>query len=154
MANTYTQMNVHAVFAVKGRQNLLTDNFRKELFRYISGILKNNKQFSLAVNGYKDHVHIFFELHPTTSLSDIIRIVKTNSSKWINENNFTKGKFNWQKGYGAFSYSKSQRNNVIKYIMQQEKHHQKQTFREEYFELLEKFEIQFDSKYIFEFYNK
>lgn len=153
MANTYTQINIHAIFAVKGRENLLTNNFRIDLFKYITGILKNNKQFSLAVNGYKDHVHIFFELNPTTSLSEIIRIVKTNSSKWINENRFIKGKFSWQKGYGAFSYSRSQRDNVIKYIIKQEDHHGKTTFREEYLDLLQKFEIDFEDHYVFEFYD-
>ena len=153
MANTYTQVNIHVVFSVKGIENMLTDNFRNELFKYISGILNNSKQFSLAVNGYKDHVHLFFEMHPTTALSDIIRMVKSNSSKWINEQKIVRGKFSWQAGYGAFSYSKSQRNNVIKYIMQQEEHHRKQTFREEYLELLEKFEIKFDNNYVFEFYD-
>ncbi|MDA3904560.1 MAG: IS200/IS605 family transposase [Bacteroidales bacterium] len=153
MANTYTQINIHAIFSVKGRENLLTNNFRTELFKYIAGILKNNKQFSLAVNGYKDHVHIFFELHPTTSLSEIIKIVKTNSSKWINENRFVKGKFSWQEGYGAFSYSHSQRDDVIKYIIKQEEHHKKLTFKEEYLELLQKFEIAFDDHYVFEFYD-
>lgn len=153
MANTYTQINIHAVFSVKGRENLLMENFKDELFKYISGILNNNKQFSLAVNGYKDHVHLFFELHPTTALSDIMRIVKTNSSKWINEKRFIRGKFSWQKGYGAFSYSKSQRDNVIKYIMQQETHHKKQTFRDEYLNLLKKFDIKFDDHYVFEFYD-
>ncbi len=153
MANTYTQINIHVVFSVKGRENIITAKFKSELFKYISGILNNTKQFSLAVNGYKDHVHLFFEMHPTTALSDIIRIVKTNSSKWINERKFVKGKFRWQEGYGAFSYSKSQRNNVIKYIMQQEKHHREKTFREEYLELLKKFDIKFDNHYVFEFYD-
>jgi REP element-mobilizing transposase RayT len=153
MANTYTQINIHVVFSVKGRENIITAKFKSELFKYISGILNNTKQFSLAVNGYKDHVHLFFEMHPTTALSDIIRIVKTNSSKWINERKFVKGKFRWQEGYGAFSYSKSQRNNVIKYIMQQEKHHREKTFREEYLKLLKKFDIKFDNHYVFEFYD-
>ena len=153
MANTYTQMNVHAVFSVKGRKNMLTDNFKGELFKYISGILNNNKQYSLAVNGYKDHVHIFFELHPTKAVSDIIRVVKTNSSKWINENKFVKGKFNWQSGYGAFTYSKSQRDNVINYIKNQEKHHAKSSFKDEYLELLQKFEIDYKDAYLFEFYD-
>lgn len=153
MANTYTQLNIHAVFSVLGRQNLLSDKLRPELFKYISGILKNSKQFPLAVNGYKDHVHVFFELHPTTSVSEIIQIVKTNSSKWINENKFLARKFNWQKGYGAFSYSRSQRNNVINYITNQEKHHAKSSFKEEYLELLQKFEIDYNDAYLFEFYN-
>jgi len=153
MANTYTQINIHAIFSIKGRENIITQNFREDLFKYISGILNQNKQYSLAVNGYKDHVHLFFELHPTKALADIIRIVKTNSSKWINENRFVKGKFAWQEGYGAFSHSRSQRDDVIKYIMNQEKHHGKRTFREEYLDLLEKFKIDFDDHYVFEFYD-
>lgn len=152
MANTYTQINIHAVFAVKGRQNLLVDKFREDLFKYISGILKNTGQYPLAVNGYKEHVHIFFELHPSSSISDIMRDVKANSSKWINENSFVVGKFAWQEGYGGFSYSRSQRDNVINYIINQEKHHAKSTFREEYLELLRKFEIDFKDEYVFEFY--
>jgi REP element-mobilizing transposase RayT len=106
----------------------------------------------LAVNGYKDHVHAFFELNPSLALSDVMRDIKTNSSKWINEHHFVQGHFSWQKGYGAFSYARSQRNNVIKYIMNQEKHHSKKTFREEYLELLEKFEIPFENNYVFEFF--
>ncbi len=154
MANTYTQINIHAVFSIKGRANLLKKSFRGDLFKYIFGILKNNKQYPLAVNGYKDHVHIFFELHPTTSISEILRIVKTNSSKWINQNSYVNGKFSWQEGYGAFSYSRSQRDNVIQYIVKQEEHHEKRTFKEEYLDLLQKFEIKFDNHYVFEFYDK
>jgi REP element-mobilizing transposase RayT len=153
MANTYTQINIHGVFAVKGRENILADNLRSDLFKYISGILVNKKHFPLAVNGYKDHVHIFFELHPTVSISDIMRDVKNNSSKWINENKLVKGHFNWQEGYGAFSYSRSQRDNVIKYIMKQEKHHAKKPFKDEYMNLLKKFEIKFEENYVFEFYD-
>jgi REP element-mobilizing transposase RayT len=152
MANTYTQINIHAVFAVKGRQNLLSEKYRSDLFRYISGILKNNGQYTLAVNGYKDHVHIFFELNPTSSISDMMREVKANSSKWINDNKLVVGKFSWQEGYGGFSYSRSQRDNVINYITNQETHHAKTTFREEYLELLRKFEIEFRDEYVFEFY--
>lgn len=146
-------MNVHAIFSVKSRDSFLTKNFREDLFKYIAGILNNSNQFSLAVNGHKDHVHVFFELHPTTALSDVIRIVKTNSSKWINKNHFVRGKFEWQEGYGAFSYSKSQRNRVIQYIINQEEHHSKKTFRHEYLNLLKKFEIEFDDHYVFEFYD-
>jgi REP element-mobilizing transposase RayT len=152
MANTYTQFNVHAIFTVKGRENLITSHFSNDLHKYIAGIINNTKNFSLAVNGYKDHVHTFFELHPTNSVSDVLEVVKTNSSKWINQNKFVKGHFNWQKGYGAFSYSRSQRDSVIKYIINQEKHHSKMTFREEYLELLKKFQIPFDERYLFEFY--
>ena len=153
MANTYTQINIHAIFAVHSRENILFLKYRNELYKYISGILNHNKQFSLAVNGDRDHVHVFFEMHPTIALSDVIRIVKSNSSKWINDRNFVKGRFSWQEGYGAFSYSRSQRNKVIKYIMNQEKHHNKRTFREEYLNLLKKFQIDFDDHYVFEFYD-
>ena len=152
MANTYTQLNMHVVFSVKGRENFLLNTFRDDLFKYISGILNKLEQYPLAVNGYKDHVHLFFEIQPTKSLSEIIRIVKSNSSKWINEENCIRGKFSWQEGYGGFSYSRSQRNNVIQYIIKQEEHHNKRTFREEYLELLKLFEIDFNDQYIFEFY--
>jgi len=153
MANTYTQLNIHAVFAVKGRKNFLLDEFRPRLFEYISGILRNIGQFPLAVNGYKDHVHLFFELQPTKPVSDVMEVVKANSSKWINEQNFLSCKFQWQKGFGGFSYSRSRRNEVIHYIMTQEQHHKKKSFREEYLNLLEKFEIEFNEEYIFEFYD-
>jgi REP element-mobilizing transposase RayT len=152
MANTYTQINMHVVFSVKGRENILSVKIRPDIFKYISGILSNIEQFPLAVNGYKDHVHLFFEMQPTKSLSDIVRVVKTNSSKWINENRFIAGKFSWQEGYGGFSYSRSQRNNVIQYIIKQEEHHKEKTFREEYLQLLKLFEIDFDEQYVFEFY--
>jgi len=152
MANTYTQLNVQVVFAVKGRENFLLSRFKKELFEYISGILKGISQFPLAINGNKDHVHIFFEMNPTSSLSDVMEKVKANSSKWINSNKFVPGKFEWQRGYGGFTYSKSQRNDVIQYIMNQEKHHASKSFKEEYLEMLKKFEMEFDERYIFEFY--
>lgn len=153
MANTYTQINIHAIFSVKGRENIITNNFSDRLHEYIAGILKNTNNYSLAVNGYRDHVHIFFELNPTMSISDIMRDVKANSSKWINKNKFVKGHFAWQDGYGAFSYSRSQRNDVIKYIMSQENHHGQKTFREEYLQILDDFEIPFEGKYVFEFYD-
>jgi putative transposase len=152
MANTYTQLNVHAVFAVKGRGNYLDDSFKNNLHKYISGILKNLRQYPLSVGGYKDHLHIFYELNPDTSVSEVLEKVKSNSSKWINENKFVAGKFEWQRGYGGFTYARSQRNDVINYIMNQETHHQKRTFKEEYLELLKKFEIEFNEEYIFEFY--
>lgn len=153
MANTYTQINIHAIFSVQGRENFITTNFRDRLHQYIAGIITNSKNYSLAVNGYKDHVHIFFELNPVHSLSNVIKDVKANSSKWINEERFVKGHFSWQQGYGAFSYSRSQRDSVIKYIKAQEKHHAQKPFRDEYLELLRKFEIPFDDHYVFEFYD-
>jgi REP element-mobilizing transposase RayT len=152
MANTYTQLSTHVVFAVKGRENILPSDKRPEIFKYISGIVTNSNQFSLAVNGYKDHVHVFFEMNPSYALSDIVRIIKANSSKWINDNKIIPGKFAWQEGYGGFAYSRSHRDAVIKYIINQEKHHHKQTFREEYLNILKSFEINFNEQYIFEFY--
>ena len=151
MGNTYTQLNIHVVFTVKGKLNVLTDDFINRLFEYISGILTNLQHYPLAVGGYKDHVHIFFELNPKDSLSNIVQKVKANSSRWINENGFVAGRFEWQRGYGAFSYSKSQRNNVIHYIMRQKEHHSAKTFKEEYFEILKKFNIRFEDKYMFDF---
>ncbi len=153
MANTYSQLNIHCVFAVNGRQNIITKNFRDDLHRYMSGILKNDGSFPLAVNGWMDHIHVFFELPVTMAISDQMRMLKATSSKWINENKFVNGKFTWQEGYGAFSYSRSQRDSVIQYIINQEEHHKGQTFREEYLGLLKKFEIPFEDKYVFEFYD-
>ena len=152
MANTYTQINIHAVFAVKGRDNLLNDQFIHRLFEYISGILVHLDQFPLAVGGYKNHVHLFFGLNPDYSVADIMEKVKANSSKWINQNKFVPGHFEWQRGYSGFSYSRSQRNNVIQYIMKQEEHHRTKTFREEYMAMLKNFEIEFKDQYLFEFY--
>lgn len=153
MANTYSQINIHCVFAVKGRENLISEKLGDYLHRYMSGILKNDNAYPLAVGGWKDHVHVFFELHPDSKISDLMRMLKASSSKWINDNKFVLGKFRWQEGYGAFSYSRSQRNMVIKYIMNQEEHHKKQTFKEEYLALLRKFEIEFKDEYVFEFYD-
>ena len=153
MANTYSQINIHVVFAVKGRQNFITKDFRDQLHKHISVILKNDGSYPLAVGGWLDHVHAFFELPVTMKISDQVSRIKSQSSLWINESEFLKGKFQWQSGYGAFSYSRSQRDPVIKYIMNQEHHHRKKTFREEYLDLLEKFQIDFDDHYVFEFYD-
>ncbi len=153
MANSYTQINIHAIFSVKGRENIITRHFRDRLHEYLNGIINNQNNYSLAVNGYKDHVHLFFELKPSLALSDVIRDVKASSSKWINDNRFVLGHFSWQEGYGAFSYSRSQRDNVIKYIMEQEEHHSEKSFKEEYLGLLRKFEIPFEDNYVFEFYD-
>lgn len=153
MANTYSQVNIHAVFTVKGRQNFITKDFRDQLHKYLSVILKNDGSFPLAVGGWLDHIHAFFELPVTMTVSDQVSRIKSQSSLWINENHLIKGKFQWQSGYGAFSYSRSQRDPVIKYIMNQEQHHRKKTFREEYLGLLEKFQINFDDHYLFEFYD-
>lgn len=153
MANAYSQINIHCVFAVKGRENIISDSFRDDLHKYMSGILRNDNVFPLSIGGWRDHVHVFFELPTSLRVSDVMRDLKAISSKWINDNRFVKGKFQWQEGYGAFSYSRSQRNEVIQYIMNQEKHHQLKTFEEEYLDMLMKFEIEFKDEYVFDFYD-
>ena len=152
MANTYSQINIHSVFSVKGRENIITKNFRNELHSYMSGILKNDGSYPLAVGGWLDHVHVFYELPVTTSVANQMRMLKATSSKWINDQKLVKGKFSWQEGYAAFSYSHSQRNNVVQYIINQEEHHKKQSFKEEYLGMLNKFEIDFEENYVFDFY--
>ena len=154
MANTYSQIFIQFVFCVKGRHNFIHASKRIELEKYISGIVNNRKQKLLAIYANPDHVHLLVSFQNLDkSLSEIMRDVKAGSSKFINENKWFEGKFNWQEGYGAFSYSKSQVNQVCKYILNQEEHHKKVGFREEYFNILQKFEIDFDEKYLFEFYN-
>ncbi|HYM93703.1 MAG TPA: IS200/IS605 family transposase [Chitinophagaceae bacterium] len=152
MANTYSQISIHAVFAVKGRENIITNDWRDNLHKYISGIIKGTGATALAVGGWKDHVHIFFGMPVTMCIADFMSIVKANSSKWVNEQHFIKGKFQWQSGYGAFSYSRSQRNPVINYIMNQEEHHRIKSFKEEYLKMLSEFGVAYDEKYIFDFY--
>lgn len=149
MANTYTQIHVQFVFAVKFRNGLIHASFKEELYQYISGIIKANNHKLLAINGMPDHLHIFIGMRPTQSISDLLQDIKGSSSKWINEKKFLKVKFEWQEGYGAFSYSKSHVNNVINYIQNQENHHKKETFREEYLKFLNVFEIEYDERYIF-----
>ena len=150
MANTYSQINIHCVFAVQGRENIINKNFRDELHKYMHGILLNDNAYPLAIGGWRDHVHVFFELNPNTKISDLMRMLKSTSSKWINDNKLVLGKFNWQEGYGAFSYAHSQIKNVYQYILKQEEHHQKKTFKEEYLDFLQKFEIEYNEKYLFE----
>jgi putative transposase len=153
MPNTYSQISIHCVFAVKGRENCISKEWRDDLHQYITGIIKAEGAKSLAVGGWKDHIHIFFGMPVTITIADLLGKVKANSSRWINENKFVKGKFQWQAGYGAFSHSKSQRGDVIKYIMNQEEHHKRKTFREEYLKMLHDFDVEFDEKYLFEFYD-
>lgn len=150
MANTYSQIYIQIVFAVKGRQNLITKEKREELHKFITGIVSNREQKLLAIFAMPDHVHILVGMKPNIALSDLVRDIKAGSSKFINDSKWINGKFNWQEGYGAFSYSKSQLDNVIKYILNQEEHHKKQTFKQEYHSFLEKFEIKYDKKYLFE----
>ena len=149
MANTYTQIHVQAVLAVQNRESLIHKPFQEDLYKYITGILQGEGHKMLQVNGMPDHVHLLFGFRPTQSLSDLMRIVNSKSSKWINENHIKKAKFSWQAGYGAFSYSKSQVPRVIEYIRDQELHHLNKSFIEEYEDLLKAMDIIYDPKYIF-----
>ncbi len=149
MANTYTQIHIHTIFAVKKRASLIQKEWKDELYKYITGIIQKHDHKLLAINGVSDHIHLFFGMRPTQSLSDLMQDIKGNSSKWVNERKFTKQKFEWQEGYGAFSYSRSQAVKVIGYIKNQEAHHRTIRFMDEYKSFLEKFEISFDEKYVF-----
>ena len=150
MANTYTQIHVQFVFAVKYRNGLIIPSLKEELYQYISGIIKHHNHKLLAINGMPDHIHIFIGMRPTQSISDLMQDIKGSSSKWINEKKFLKVKFEWQEGYGAFSYGQSQLSRIVKYIDNQEIHHKKTTFLDEYITFLEKFEIDYSEKYIFQ----
>lgn len=150
MAGTFSQIYIQIVFAVKGRENLIGKQWNEELNKYIAGIIKGKEQKSIIVNGMSDHIHAFIGLRPAMAISDLVRDVKNNSTNFINEKEFVKGKFSCQDGYGAFSHSHSQIETVYKYILNQEAHHKKRTFREEYIDLLRKFEIKYDEKYLFE----
>ncbi len=153
MANTFSKIYIQVVFAIKGRQNLIKDNFKDEVYKYITGITRKKNQKLLAINGMPDHVHVFFGLNADMNLSNLVKDIKANSSRFINEKRFLNGKFSWQEGFGAFSYSHSHIVKVVKYILKQEAHHKKRTFREEYLELLEKFNVEYNPKYLFEFYD-
>ncbi len=150
MAGTFSQIYIQIVFAVKGRQNLIGKEWKDELHKYISGIITNKGQKSIIVNGVSDHVHIFVGLKPAMAISDLVRDIKNNSSNFINAKNFIKGRFMWQEGYGAFSYAHSQIEQVYNYILNQEEHHKKKSFKEEYLDFLQKFEIEYNEKYLFE----
>jgi len=153
MPGTFSQIYIQIVFSVKGRENLINDKWNKELHKYIAGIIKGKKQKPIIVNGMPDHIHAFIGLRPSMAISDLVRDVKNNSSNFINDHKFVKGKFAWQEGYGAFSYSQSHIGQVYNYILNQESHHKKKTFKEEYMEFLKKFDVPFDEKYLFEWYD-
>lgn len=152
MPGTYSQLYVQIVFAVKGRQNLIATSWKEELHKYIAGIIRGKDQKPIIVNGVGDHIHAFVGLRPAIPVSDLVRDMKNNSTNFINANNWVKGKFSWQEGYGAFSYGHSQIKQVYNYILNQELHHQKKTFKQEYLEFLNKFEVEYDERYLFEFY--
>jgi putative transposase len=152
MPNTYSQITIQLIFAVKNRDSMITPVFREPLHQYITGIIKNQNQKLLSINSVADHLHLLIGQTPNCCLSDLVREIKSESSRHINENKLSKCRFYWQEGFGAFSYSRSQRDTVIQYIVNQEKHHKKKTFREEYLDFLNKFEIEFKNEYLFEFF--
>ncbi|NMB80648.1 MAG: IS200/IS605 family transposase [Ignavibacteria bacterium] len=148
MANTFTQIYLHLVFAVQNRASLIQTEWKNELYKYITGIIQNNGHKLLAINGTSNHIHIAIGYKPHQLIPDLLLDIKANSSKWINEKKFVRGKFNWQAGYGAFSFSHSHIDPVVKYIQKQEQHHKKKTFKEEYVEMLVKYNVPYDEKYI------
>ena len=149
MANTYTQIHIHAVFAVKFRASVILPSWKVRLHKYITGIVQNNTHKMLSINSMPDHLHLFFGFRPTQSLSDLMRMVKGESSEWINNQKLTPSLFRWQEGYGAFSYARSQVSTVCRYIENQEAHHRRKTFLGEYKDFLRKFEVEYDERYIF-----
>jgi len=151
MADTYTQIYLQFVFAVKGRQSLIHNSWEEELYQYITGIVQNNGHKMLRINGMPDHLHIFIGYKPKQSIPDLIETIKTDSNHFIKRRKFCPFKFSWQNGYGAFSYSHSQLDMVINYIINQKEHHRQKTFKEEYLGLLKKFEINFKNEYVFDF---
>lgn len=150
MANTYHQVYIQVVFAVKYREAVIANEWKSKVFGVMGNLINETGCKTIIVNGVEDHVHCFLGLKPTVSISELMKTVKAKSSKYINDHNLTKSRFEWQEGYGAFSYSHSQIDSVYKYIANQEEHHKKQTFKKEYLEFLDKFEVPFDERYIFE----
>jgi REP element-mobilizing transposase RayT len=151
MANTFSQIYLQFVFAVKHRQNLIPNQHKEELHKYITALVQNRSAKMLAVNCMPDHIHIFTGFKPNVLISDFVKEIKVESNEFINSKKWIAGKFNWQEGYGVFSYSHSHIDRVVKYVLNQEEHHEKTTFRKEYLTLLQKFEIPFEEKYVFEF---
>ena len=150
MPDTYTQIYIQIVFAVRNRDALIMQEWEEQLYKYITGIVQNKGQKMLAINGIETHIHFLIGMRPTCCLSDLVREVKKSSNDFIKEHKFTKFNFNWQEGFGAFSYSHSQLDDVIRYIMQQKEHHAKKSFKDEYTSLLNRFEVDFDEKYLFD----
>jgi len=153
MANTYSQIYIQIVFAVKGREGFIKEPFREELQKYITGIVTKKEQKLYAIYCMSDHTHLFVSMKPDLAVSDLVRDVKSNSSSFIKDKKWGNHLFSWQEGFGAFSYSKSQSKNVVNYVLNQPLHHRKVTFKEEYLEFLKKYEIEYNEKYLFEFYD-
>lgn len=150
MPNTFTQLYIHIVFAVKGRNSLISDVWENYIYKYITGVVQGKGQKMLRINGMPDHIHFLIGMKPDCNLSDLVREVKKSSTNFINESNFTKFKFSWQSGFGAFSVSHSQLDKVIRYILSQKDHHKRRSFKDEYIELLRKYMIEYDERYLFD----
>lgn len=150
--STYSQIYIQTIFAVKGRDSLIQPEWEEKLYKYITGIVQNKKQKMLAVNGIPDHIHFLIGMKPSCCLSDLVREIKKSSNEFVNENKLSKFNFSWQEGFGAFSYSHSQLNDVIAYIMKQKEHHKKRTFKDEYMEFLNHFKVEYEERYLFEWY--
>jgi REP element-mobilizing transposase RayT len=151
MANTYTQLHIQLVFAVKGRESLIDKSWREDLYRYITGIVQQHGHKMLQVNGMPDHIHIFIGYNPNQKIPDLVETIKTDTNRYIKRNRLCKSHFQWQTGYGAFSYARSQVGRVVRYIANQEEHHRIKTFKEEYTTMLSRFDIDYEEKYLFEF---
>ena len=151
IANTFSQIYIQTVFAVDGRLCLIRPEFKEEIYKYITGIVRNNGQKLISINGMSDHVHILIGLKPAMALADLVRDIKADSSNFINKKKWVRGRFSWQEGYGAFSYGHSQLDTNIRYIQNQEQHHRRRSFKDEYLTWLKKFEIPFEEKYVFQF---
>ena len=149
MVNTYSQIYIQIVFAVQNRFALIDPSWEDELYKYITGAIQNNSQKMIVINGIPDHIHFLIGMKPSCNLSDLMREVKKQSNVFVNEKRFIEYKFSWQEGFGAFSCSKSHKENVIKYIENQEEHHKKYSFKEEYIQFLDKYEIEYNPKYLF-----
>jgi REP element-mobilizing transposase RayT len=153
MANTYTQLYIQLVFAVTDREHLIPKQHKEQVQQYMTQVIQERKHKLLAINCMPDHTHIFIGQHPTQSLSDLAEQTKTAATKFIKKQSWMPFNFSWQRGFGAFSYSRSHIDPVVKYVNNQEEHHQKRTFREEYLDLLNKFDVDYDEKYVFQFYD-
>ena len=150
MANTYRQLYIQLVFAVRDRESLMQSSWEEELYKYITGIVQKHNHKMLAINGMSDHIHIFIGYNPNHLLPDLVKQIKTASNEFVKQKKFTRHYFSWQGGYGAFSYSHSHIDRVIKYVMNQKEHHKKQSFKEEYLMMLDKFEVDYNERYLFE----
>lgn len=149
MSGTFSQIYIQIVFAVKGRQSLIAEQWDGELYKYITGIVTNKNQKLLAINGMADHIHILIGMKPSCCLSDLVREIKKASNEFVNKKGFSQSKFEWQEGYGAFSYSHSALDSVIRYIQNQKEHHRKRSFKEEYKEFLIQYRIEHKDEYLF-----